>query len=208
VISKPPRWNWRLAAIGAVAVGGAASFGGYGLASTPSHGTRAAKGALTRVSASGSPVRVSARTMRMLRASGGGLLSLLKTENGRNYYRIAGTSRGTCYGSGPAGVPAQLGVETCSLSPAFPSPGRPVLDFSLVEPVLGGEIARIIRIEGIAADGVDSVAWLDASGTIVTRVRVTNNVYSLTKPPAAAVAGYEAFDPSGAVLYRFAYGRS
>jgi hypothetical protein len=144
----------------------------------------------------------------MLKASGGGRLSLLKTENGRNYYRIVDTSRGTCYGSGPAGVPAQLGVETCALSPAFPSPGRPVLDFSLVEPVPGGETARIIRIEGVAADGIESIAWFDASGSIVARVEVTHNVYSLTKPLAAAVAGYEAFDPSGAVLYRFAYGKS
>jgi hypothetical protein len=144
----------------------------------------------------------------MLRASGGGRLSLLTSENGRNYYRIDDTSRGTCYGSGPAGVPAELGIETCALSPPFPSAKRPVLDFSVVEPVVGGNLARIVRVEGVAADGVKSVAWFDASGTTIARVPVAKNVYSLTKPPTDAIAGFSAFDASGAVVYRFSYLKS
>jgi hypothetical protein len=179
--------------------------GGFAVASTRSHDARAASDALTRVSAVGRRVSAAADTRRMLRGSGGGQLFLLKAENGRNYYRIVNTSRGTCYGSGPAGVPAQLGIETCAFSPQFPSRGRPVLDFSLVEPQPSGDTTRIVRTEGMAADGVENVAWFDANGDIVARAPVVGNVYSLVRPPATAVAGYEAFDASGAVVYRFSY---
>ena len=178
---------------------------GFAFASTRSHEARAANDALTRVSAVGRRVSVTASTKRMLRGSGGGQLFLLRAENGRNYYRIVNTPRGTCYGSGPAGVPAELGIETCAFSPQFPSRGRPVLDFSLVEPQTSAATMRVVRIEGIAADGVETVAWFDTSGDIVVRAPVVANVYSLLRPAAAAVAGYEAFDASGAVVYRFSY---
>ena len=182
-----------------------AGLGGLALVSTRSHEARAASGALTRVSAVGSRVPATTNTRRMLRGSGGGQLFLLKAENGRNYYRIVNTSRGTCYGSGPAGAPAELGIEACAFSPQFPSRGRPVLDFSLVEPQLSDDTTRVVRIEGIAADGVETVAWFDSSGRIVARTPVVDNVYSLMRPPAAAVAGYEALAASGAVVYRFSY---
>jgi hypothetical protein len=183
----------------------AVSFGGFVIAGTRSHGARAANATLSRVSVTGRRVQITASTRLMLRESGGGQLFLLKVENGRNYYRIVNTPHGTCYGSGPAGAPAQLGIEACAFSPPFPSSERPVLDFSRVEIQPTAGTTRVVRIEGIAADAVKTVAWFDSSGAIITRAPVADNVYSLVKPPATAAAGYEALDASGAVLYRFSY---
>ena len=169
--------------------------------------TRSNAAVLSHVSAHGLRVPVARSTRRMLAANGGGTISLLRAASGRNVYRISGTPRGTCYGSGPSGLPAILGVEMCGFAPPFPSADRPVLDFSVIDVQPSSSSIWLGRIEGVASDGVTAVSWFDAAGGIVVRVPVEGNVYSLRDPPLSPVAGYVATDASGRELYRFVYAK-
>ena len=81
----------------------------------------------------------------------------------------------------------------CNLSPAFPSPQRPIVDFS--------RFSNGARIVGFAADGVRTVAVFDASGETIATAPVIDNVYAAANATPGAV-GVAALDPQGGVVYR------
>jgi hypothetical protein len=89
--------------------------------------------------------------------------------------------------AGEAGVGCVLG----GLS--FPSPERPILDFSRFS---GGA-----HLVGFAADGVANVSLLDDSGGVIASSPVVNNAHADAERPAGAVA-VEAVDSQGTVVYR------
>ena len=80
----------------------------------------------------------------------------------------------------------------CSIDPRFPSPERPIVDFSRFS---GGA-----RIVGFAADGVSSVALVGASGATIATAPVIDNVYAASNTEPGAV-GVKALDAQGTVVY-------
>ena len=80
----------------------------------------------------------------------------------------------------------------CSVTPAFPSPARPIVDFS--------RFSKGERIVGFAADGVSSIALIDASGATIATAPVIENVYAASNAEPGAV-GVKALDAQGAVVY-------
>jgi hypothetical protein len=80
----------------------------------------------------------------------------------------------------------------CNTTPAFPSPQRPIVDFS--------RFSKGSRIVGFAADGVSAVGLVDASGATIATAPVIDNVYAATNRQPGAV-GVEALDGRGEVVY-------
>ena len=84
------------------------------------------------------------------------------------------------------------GRKAVGCAPAFPSPQRPIVDFS--------RFSRGARIVGFAADGVSTIALVDRSGGTIATAPVINNVYAATNTTPGAT-GVEARDGQGAVVY-------
>ena len=84
----------------------------------------------------------------------------------------------------------------CNFSPRFPSPERPIVDFS--------GFSKGARIVGFAADGVSRVALVDAAGTQIASAPVIDNVYAASNTEPGAV-GVEAVDARGNVVYARAF---
>jgi hypothetical protein len=118
-------------------------------------------------------------------------LRLLDRREGIGFYAARRASGNFCFAierrTGEAGVGCVLG------GPSFPSPERPILDFS--------RFSHGARLIGFAADGVANVYLLDDSGRVIASAPVVNNVYANADPPAGAVA-VEAVDSHGTVVYR------
>jgi hypothetical protein len=124
-------------------------------------------------------------------------LQLLDTRDGIAFYaarRADGTICVAVDSTGGRGLGCDLG------SPAgakFPSPQRPIFDFSRFS---GGS-----RLAGFAADGVARVALVDASGATIASAPVVANVYAAAGPFTGAT-GVEALDASGRVVYARSFG--
>ena len=117
-------------------------------------------------------------------------LRLLDERDGIRFYAARRTDGRFCFA-----IERRAGKAVgCVLGgPSFPSPERPILDFSRFS---GG--ARLI---GFAADGVANVSLLDGSGRVIASAPVVNNVYAEADPPAGAVV-VVAVDTHGTVVYR------
>jgi hypothetical protein len=121
-------------------------------------------------------------------------LSLLSVIGDLAFYRV-GTPRDNCYGVGAAssvGDPFQIKCWDADTA---------LMDLSTAEitPQTGG--VRLLRVAGIAADGVASVGLKSANGDITDRVPVIGNVYVLESPPVATVHGVVGFDAEGKALH-------
>jgi hypothetical protein len=79
----------------------------------------------------------------------------------------------------------------------FPSAQRPIIDFSRI----GG------RLAGFAADGVASVALVDAAAATIATAPVIDNVYANADVAPGGV-GVQALDAQGTVVYRHAFGEA
>jgi hypothetical protein len=101
-------------------------------------------------------------------------------------YRIENSAGPACYAVGDAHPvaagrqqpAARLGQILCV--PDFPSASRPILDFTVIH---GGSSAagdRVWRSEGIAADGVRSIAFQTPDGRTLGATPVIGNIYSVT----------------------------
>lgn len=129
-------------------------------------------------------------------------VSILGTRGDRSFYRLSEH----CYGSGSAS-PTNSVFGQIQCVPAFPSRVRPVLD----ETVYGGtagpderpqpETLTIYRSEGIAADGVAKVAFVDADGQVVAETPVVENIFSFERAPAGTGLRLVAYDATGEVVF-------
>jgi hypothetical protein len=78
----------------------------------------------------------------------------------------------------------------CDLNGTFPSPARPVMVYP-----------PLIQFAGYAADGVATVAGIDASGNTVISAPVSQNLFASTSAgPFPSVVAIEALDAHGDVL--------
>ena len=128
-------------------------------------------------------------------------LFLLRKGEGRAVYRVGGVRAGdACYASGPSHDVGRISILTCGKS-GFPSRRLPIHDMSSYGQNRGEKTFRIIRLVGLAADGVAEVGLLDAGGAVIERVAVVDNVYLLASPRRASRA-VAALDANGAVVYR------
>jgi hypothetical protein len=120
-------------------------------------------------------------------------LQLLATRDGISFYvarRVDGKYCFAVASAGRRGAGCDLGSPAGAV---FPSPRRPIFDFS--------RFSHGARLVGFAADGVASVALIDASGGVIASAPVIDNVYADASPPPGA-AGVEALDVHGKVVYR------
>jgi len=130
-------------------------------------------------------------------------LQLIATRDGVAFYAARRADGHVCIAiDADPGAPAHKGVA-CDLgnpslpgSPAFPSPERPIFDFS--------RFTNGTRLAGFAADGVSTVNLLDAAGNVIASAAVVDNVYADADPPAGG-AGVEALDDQGTVVYRHSF---
>jgi hypothetical protein len=115
-------------------------------------------------------------------------LHLLTERDGVKFYAARRANGVFCFGIDLDGRKA----VGCNTTPAFPSPQRPIVDFS--------RFSKGSRIAGFAADGVSAVALVDASGATIASAPVIDNVYAATNALPGAV-GVEALDARGDVVY-------
>ena len=115
-------------------------------------------------------------------------LQLLAERDGVGFYAARRADGAFCFAVEIDGRKA----VGCNLSPAFPSPQRPIVDFS--------RFSNGARIVGFAADGVRAVALVDASGATIATAPVIGNVYAASNATPGAV-GVAALDAQGAVVY-------
>ena len=114
-----------------------------------------------------------ARTIRGLHARD---VTLLGIRGRRAFFRLTRASGETCYASGPADSARRLGLVICPRN-GFPSQDQPILDFSTFEISRDAPQPHLIRLEGVAVDGVVSVAVAASNGATIARSAVRANVY-------------------------------
>jgi hypothetical protein len=185
------RRAFALAVITVLAVIAAVSAATRGGASEP--------GALSRLSNEGRQVALV--DGNAWRRAGVDHVSLLAVRGTRGLYRLD-AKEGPCIGAGPANVPGKLGTVDCPRGP-FPTAEQPVLDLSVYEATSHeSHEVSLYRAEGVAADGVATIAFLRPNGTVALKVPVHANVYEAGSIPPGPVASVVAYDDAGKELWR------
>lgn len=126
------------------------------------------------------------------------------------FYEAVGADGGTCYATGPAvaaGAEGKtLGGAACPRAQGggetFPSARYPVLDLSTYEFVQGSAAPQLTRLAGVAADGVATVAVVDANGQLHA-VPIRNNLYG-SDIGAVTPSALVALNAGGKEVFRMA----
>jgi len=128
--------------------------------------------------------------------------NVLAVRQGRALYRLNRVGAESCFGVGPANELGTPGSVVCPRG-GFPRAGEPVLDFSVYEGTRHDlREFSLVRVEGIAADGVAAVEFFRPNGQIALSVPVVDNIYSTSSVPAGPIAGLAAVDKAGKRLWR------
>jgi hypothetical protein len=138
-----------------------------------------------------------ARTIRDLQARD---VTVLGIHRRRAFYRLTRVSGETCYASGPADSARRLGLVICPRN-GFPSQDQPVLDFSTFEITRDAPQPHLIRLEGVAADGVVSVAVAASDGATIAQSPVRANVYHADFPRHEPASKLIAYGAAGDAVY-------
>ena len=113
-------------------------------------------------------------------------MHLLGKKNGVSFYAARRADGDYCFAI-ESTVARGVG---CDLNGTCPSPARPVMVFP-----------PLIQFAGFAADGVMTVAGIDASGNTVISTPASQNLFaSITPGPFPSVVAIEALDIHGDVL--------
>jgi len=154
------------------------------------------------VSATGKRVKLTSAQALRLRRSGYGEVYLLATRGGRALYRVRAADGRTCYGVGSAATLGKLGQIGCWRH------SLPLMDFSAFEITRDSNEARVIRVEGIAADGIATVGITRTGGSVLGQTEVFHNVYHFDFVPQGGVDGLVGFDTSGNAVGTLRFGSS
>jgi hypothetical protein len=193
----------RMVILGAVASGLAIAVllavlrGGSATGSTPG-------GKLAQISNDGEPVAPGPNQQKELQIVGAINARLLAKRDGRTFYRLARRDGSLCYSVNATSEEDRIGGAMCpQTATAFPSPARPILDFSLFETTshMRGDV-HVVDSQGIAADGVASVALLDENGLRIARAAASKNVYALDVPQGLVATTVAAYDDEGTEVAR------
>jgi hypothetical protein len=129
-------------------------------------------------------------------------ISILGTRGDRSFYRLGDH----CYGAGPAS-PTNHAFGHISCVPDFPSPDVPVLDATVFGSSAGPgerpppETLTVHASEGIAADGVATVALVDTDGQVVAETPVLDNIYRFERVPTGTALRVVAYSTTGEVVF-------
>jgi hypothetical protein len=134
----------------------------------------------------------------------GGTMRLAE-RSGFVFHTVRGKDQRLCFGisSGPS-AKSELTTLMCLSADgpaAFPSPSRPVLDFSPVMGRDGSTHMYFPRIMGFAADGVAEVGLVDVYGRMHT-TPVEGNVYFAENFADVPAQAQIALDAQGEVIWR------
>jgi len=118
----------------------------------------------------------------------GATMQLLGTVNGVRIYAARNASGQICLAIDHVAATYEKGV-LCDLNdPGFPSAGRQVLTFPG-------------QLQGIAADGIATVQFVDADGNVLDSTPVSDNLFASGTRIGMGVAAYvEGLDANGAVV--------
>jgi hypothetical protein len=132
-----------------------------------------------------------------------GTIVNLGARDNVSFYQLKNTGGPDCFAI--ARRTTTLGQVRCSTD--FPSPTRPVLDFTGFKQLQPGDpkSARIVDSAGFATDGVADIAFSTANGDLVDETPVANNFYDVTAPPDEYVTGIVAQDADGNTIWTEAY---
>lgn len=162
------------------------------------------KTALAVISNRGQRAALSSRMRDQLRTADlGGTPSIMGRSRGRTFYRIDGTTKGTCFASSRSAA-SGFGLIRCPPD-GFPAPQNPLLDFSIESVDPASDAVTMYSSQGLAADGVSEVAIIGTKGAAIATTRVIQNMYSFATLPQEAVIGIQALDGSGRVVYTLSF---
>jgi hypothetical protein len=151
-------------------------------------------GNLLGISNKGTPVATSSLDFGGLPTIPGGsqqldfpaTMQLLGTRDGASFYAARNAAGQICF----ALATSDRRSFGCRTDSGFPSQQYPVIAFPPFD-----------HLAGIAADGVATVAYLDASGNTIASAPVTDNLYASSATiPEGGVASIEALDAQGRVI--------
>jgi hypothetical protein len=124
----------------------------------------------------------------------GSTMQFLGTLNGVRFYATRNAGGHVCLAIERVAAQAEKGFGCDLNADGFPSARVQALSFPPAR-----------RLQGVAADGVAKVAYLDADGNVLDETPVTNNLFaSDTLLPAGAAATIETFDAQGNVTSKHA----
>lgn len=168
---------------------------------------------LSRFSNRGYAVRLSALgRQRLAHMGSAGALRLMAVRGRRAFFRLAGPNS-DCFSVGKVGAAgASPGVTFCPAPGTFPSPSMPVVALPLIDAAKnaqqGGSFdaanARLIRLDGFAADGVSQVEF-QIGGHAAASARVVGNVFSLPVGGLSASGDLVAKNAQGQEVFRHSY---
>jgi hypothetical protein len=122
----------------------------------------------------------------------GSTMQLLGTLNGVRFYAARNTDGHFCMAIDHVDAQYEKGFGCDLKADGFPSADVQVLAFP-----------PHLLLQGVAADGVAKVAFLDASGNVIDSTPVTNNLFaSDVQLPQGEAAFIETFDAQGNVTSR------
>lgn len=134
----------------------------------------------------------------------GGTPTHLGILGSQRFYRLDGTSKGTCYGiSQGNGKNERFSFITCpSAEEGFPTRKRPVVDASVAEKRRDGT-SFLYSVQGWAADDVKRVVAIDRLGREVASAPVDRNLYAIEPQTLANKEAITlvALDADGEPLY-------
>ena len=147
-------------------------------------------------------------------AEGDPVIDEIANDGRRRHYRLTYPGGRVCVASGPArlhrdplGRSGRFGAIRCSDARGargfLPSPARPItVDAALTGSVRGGEIeVRLLRLEGLAGQGVRAVRLVDGRERLV-ETSVRGRAYTFERVPPGDWVAIAAVDEDGNEVYR------
>ena len=149
--------------------------------------------------------RLALARMGLLPGSTG--IKLIGSRQGRSIYALEDEQHRVCFASGRADDKDALGIVPCDTpsagAPSFPT--RPLFDLSVHE-ATGGIGSTVIRLEGVAAEGVAAVQIETLGGERSRRVPVIDNIYVETRDlPLGPIRRLIALGADGNELYSLCF---
>jgi hypothetical protein len=133
---------------------------------------------------------------------GGTTIREIAARDGRSYFVIDKADGSHCYAVGSTNGTDFFDEIECPRSPVFPSAARPILNMTVYRRLPSSGEGWKFRLEGIAADGVASVALLGENGDLLDETAVIDNVFlRVVDLPTVKPVAVVALDPNGNRLY-------
>lgn len=134
----------------------------------------------------------------------------IANDGTRRYWKAVFPNGSQCVASGPArghreigGGRSFIGQMRCgkSISRLIPSPKRPITVDAAMGAKPGARRAQLIRVSGLAGQGVASVGLDDGSGNVL-KTAIRGRTYDFGRPPNRPWKSIVAYDEAGHEVYR------